>query len=57
MVGDYKKGAHNRGISGSASLSARSANSGSLVGGNGEPAIFYHGTKDTIRLEDVNNNS
>ena len=27
--------------------------SGPLVDGNGEPVIFYHGTKDTIRLEEL----
>ena len=48
MVGDDETGSHKRGISGSTSLSTRSSNSGPLVDGNGEPVIFYHGTKDVI---------
>ena len=53
LVGDDETGSHKRGISGSATRPTRSTNSGPLVDGNGEPVIFYHGTKDIIRLEEL----
>ena len=57
LVGNVGEGSHKRGIFSGGSSTSRPENSGPLVGDNGEPVIFYHGTKDSIRLRDVNNDS
>jgi hypothetical protein len=53
LVSNVGEGSHKRGIFSGGSSTSRPENSGPLVGENGEPVIFYHGTKDTIRLRDV----
>jgi hypothetical protein len=48
LVRDDETGSHKRRISGSTARPTRSSDPRPLVDGNGEPVIFYHGTKDVI---------
>ena len=53
MASNVEKSSHERGIYSGGTSTSRPRNSGPLVADNGEPVIFYHGTKDTIILEEL----